>query len=96
MRKLDSLTPNLVPLILTRRTCILISMLHIRALIKPDRVIVFDTAGTTESEVQRRFKWHLERHVQAGIKANAEGCEEEGLSYEHRLVKILGKTGHRC
>jgi len=84
LRKLDSLTPNLVPLILTRRTCILLSMLHIRALIKPDRVIVFDTAGTVESEVQRRFKWHLERHVRAGLRANVEDQEEEGLSYEHR------------
>ena len=84
LRKLDSLTPNLVPLILTRRTCILISMLHIRALIKPDRVIVFDTAGSTESEIQRRFKWHLERHVRAGLKASAEDVEDEGMSYEHR------------
>jgi len=84
LRKLDSLTPNLVPLILTRRTCILISMLHVRALIKPDRVIVFDTAGTVESEVQRRFKWHLERHVKAGLKANIDEHEEEGMSYEHR------------
>ena len=84
MRKLDSLTPNLVPLILARRTCILISMLHIRALIKPDRVIVFDTAGTVESDVQRRFKWHLERHVRAGMKSSMDELEEEGMSYEHR------------
>ena len=89
LRKLDSLAPNLVPLVLTRRTCILISMLHVRALIKPDRVIVFDTAGTVESEVQRRFKWHLERNIRAGIKTVDNGEElqegdEVGLSYEHR------------
>ncbi|CAD6578699.1 MAG: magnesium ion transporter [Tremellales sp. Tagirdzhanova-0007] len=89
LRKLDSLTPNLVPLILTRRTCILISMLHIRALIKPDRVVIFDTAGTVESEVQRRFKWHLERHVRAGLKIGAEESEEEGLSYEHRALESI-------
>jgi magnesium transporter len=58
-------------------------MLHVRALIKPDRVIVFDTAGSVESEVQRRFKWHLERNVRAA-KAYDEDGEDVGLNYEHR------------
>jgi hypothetical protein len=63
-------------------------MLHIRALIQPERVIVFDTAGTVESEVQRRFKWHLERNVRAAIKAKEQGADgdEEMLAYEHRCV----------
>ena len=66
-------------------------MLHIRALIKPDRIIVFDSAGSTESEVSRKFKWHLERNIKAGLAARAEeelDCEEEdiGLVYEHRYV----------
>lgn len=96
LRKLDSLTPNLVPLILTRRSCILVSMLHIRALIKPDRIIVFDSAGSTESEVSRKFKWHLERNIKAGLATQEEGdvaCEEEeiGLVYEHRYA-----TPHLC
>ncbi|WRT67295.1 uncharacterized protein IL334_004263 [Kwoniella shivajii] len=67
LRKLDSLSPNLVPIILTRKSCILISMLNIKALIKPDRVIVFDIAGTQESEIQKRFKYHLERNIRAGL-----------------------------
>jgi magnesium transporter len=67
-------------------------MLHVRALIKPDRVIVFDTAGSAESEIQRRFKWHLERNIKAGVacegeEKDADATEEEiGLSYEHRCV----------
>lgn len=66
-------------------------MLHIRALIKPDRIIVFDSAGSTESEVSRKFKWHLERNIKAGLAARAEeelDIEEEdiGLVYEHRYV----------
>ncbi|ORY24946.1 hypothetical protein BCR39DRAFT_545311 [Naematelia encephala] len=94
LRKLDSLTPNLVPVILTRRTCILISMLHIRALIKPDRVIVFDTAGRQESEVQRKFRWRLERNVRAGLKTGCgedgeDGEEEIGLNYEHRALESI-------
>ncbi|WVF72062.1 hypothetical protein IAT40_006874 [Kwoniella sp. CBS 6097] len=91
LRKLDSLSPNLVPIILTRKSCILISILNIRALIKPDRVIVFDIAGTQENEVQRRFKYHLERNIKAGlgIVKGEDGCEEEVLSYEHRALESI-------
>ncbi|KAK8869654.1 hypothetical protein IAR55_000222 [Kwoniella newhampshirensis] len=92
LRKLDSLAPSLVPIILTRKTCILISMLHIRALIKPDRVIIFDTAGTQESELQRRFKYHLERNIRAGLELKEEdsnGEEEVVLPYEHRALESI-------
>jgi len=61
-------------------------MLHLRVLIKPDRVIVFENAGTVESEVQRRFKWHLEKNVRSGVKPLEEVDHEDAmlLSYEHR------------
>ncbi|KAL7424187.1 magnesium ion transporter [Cryptotrichosporon argae] len=71
LRKLDSLTPNLVPLIITRRTCILVSMLHVRALIKPDRVILFNSARAALSPIQRRLMRALERNVRAGLKVRA-------------------------
>ncbi|RXK35149.1 magnesium transporter [Tremella mesenterica] len=92
LRKLDSLAPNLVPLILTRKSCILISILHIRALIKPDRVIVFDTAGTVESEVQRKFKWHLEKNIRTGLSTRCGDevrDEDVELPYEHRALESI-------
>jgi magnesium transporter len=64
-------------------------MLHLRVLIKPDRVIVFEQAGAVESEVQRRFKWHLEKNVRSGVKAPEDAdCEDDSglLAYEHRWV----------
>ena len=67
-------------------------MLHIRALIKPDRVIIFNHAGTVESEIQKRFKWHLEKNVRAGYNAkhHAEDSEDEiGLAYEHRALESI-------
>jgi magnesium transporter len=65
-------------------------MLHIRALIKPERVIVFDTAGTVESEVQRRFKWHLEKNIKAGVKTvDVDGDDDVGLPYEHRALESI-------
>lgn len=90
LRKLDSLSPSLVPVILTRKTCILISMLHFRALIKPDSVIVFDSSHA-HKDVTRRFKYHLERNIKAGLGikvggADEEKCDEIVLSYEHRSV----------
>ena len=69
-------------------------MLHIRVLIKPDRVIIFDTAGTVESEVQRRFKWHLERNIKAGLSSDT-GDEGNGLVYEHRLASSWSHKSRR-
>lgn len=64
-------------------------MLHLRVLIKPDRVIVFETAGSIESEMQRRFKWHLEKNVRSGMMTfeDQDIADDMGmLSYEHRSV----------
>ncbi|WVQ78552.1 hypothetical protein IAT38_000638 [Cryptococcus sp. DSM 104549] len=91
LRKLDSVSPNLVPVILTRKTCILISMLHLRVLIKPDRVIVFESVGAQGQETQRRFKFHLERNIKVGLgmKEEMEHNEETWLSYEHRALESV-------
>lgn len=100
LRKLDSLNPSLVPIILTRRSCILLSILNIRALIKPDRVIIFSAPGTEDSETMKRFKAHLQANVRAGlshaanVRAAGEGDrqateEDLGLSYEHRALESI-------
>ncbi|EKD02701.1 hypothetical protein A1Q2_02931 [Trichosporon asahii var. asahii CBS 8904] len=91
LRKLDSITPSLVPVILTTRSCILISILHLKALIKPDRVIIFNPPGYQESEAARRFKEHLQENVRAGLNSNhcGEGEEEMGLPYEHRALESI-------
>ncbi|KIY34306.1 magnesium transporter [Cryptococcus gattii E566] len=93
LRKLDSLSPSLVPVILTRKTCILISMLHFRALIKPDSVIVFDSSHA-HKDVTRRFKYHLQKNIKAGLgikdgEADEEKCDEIVLSYEHRALESI-------
>lgn len=63
-------------------------MLHFRALIKPDSVIVFDSSHT-HKDVTRRFKYHLQKNIKAGLgikdgEADEEKCDEIVLSYEHR------------
>lgn len=67
-------------------------MLHLRALIKPDRVIIFNAPGYQESEAARRFKEHLQENVRAGLNSthtNAECDEEMGLPYEHRALESI-------
>ncbi|CAK9785661.1 cora-domain-containing protein [Cutaneotrichosporon oleaginosum] len=92
LRKLDSLVPSLVPIILTRKSCILISIHHIRALIKPDRVIIFNTPGAEDSEAAKRFKAHLQANVRSGLapqhEERVEG-EDYGLAYEHRALESI-------
>lgn len=80
-----------MPVILTTRSCILISILHLRALIKPDRVIIFNPPGYQESEAARRFKEHLQQNVRAGLNSNhgGDGEEEMGLPYEHRALESI-------
>lgn len=92
MRKLDSLNPSLVPIILTRKSCILISIQHIRALIKPDRVIIFSTPGTEDTEAAKRFKAHLQANVRSGLAPGheeREDGEDYGLPYEHRALESI-------
>jgi magnesium transporter len=69
LRKLDSLQPNLVPTILSRRSAIIVNMLHVRALIKADTVILFDPSGMKSNKLRDRLLWHM----QANIKARREG-----------------------
>nr|XP_018263656.1 magnesium transporter [Kwoniella dejecticola CBS 10117]OBR85814.1 magnesium transporter [Kwoniella dejecticola CBS 10117] len=95
LRKLDSLAPSLVPIILTRKTCIIISMLHIKVLIKPDRVIVFDNACLVqESETQKRFKYHLERNIKAGLGINQAALESVLVSSANALEEEMAFTRH--
>ncbi|GMK59247.1 hypothetical protein CspeluHIS016_0702620 [Cutaneotrichosporon spelunceum] len=92
LRKLDSLVPSLVPIILTRRSCILISIQHIRALIKPDRVVIFNTPGAEDSEAAKRFKAHLQMNVRSGLALQHEervDGEDYGLPYEHRALESI-------
>lgn len=40
-------------------------MLHIRALIKADTVILFDPAGSVGNKLRDRLLWHLQMNVKA-------------------------------
>ncbi|THH18862.1 hypothetical protein EW146_g2199 [Bondarzewia mesenterica] len=80
LRKIDSRIPNLVPTILVRWEAILVNVLHIRALVKADAVILFDTYGSTDSRLHSVFLYHLEHNLKS---------KGSGLPYEFRALESI-------
>ncbi|KAG6820900.1 hypothetical protein H0H93_009674 [Arthromyces matolae] len=85
LRKIDSRVPNLVPTILVRKEAILINILHIRALVKCDAVILFDTYGSADSRLHSVFLYHLEHN----LKSKGSGSPYEFRALESILLSVL-------
>ncbi|KAJ7676465.1 Mg2+ transporter protein cora-like protein [Mycena rosella] len=85
LRKIDSRVPNLVPTILVRKEAILINILHIRALVKADTVILFDTYGSADSRLHSVFLYHLEHN----LKTKGSGSPYEFRALESILLSVL-------
>lgn len=84
LRKLDVSTHNIVPAILVRDTSIVVNLLHIRAIIKSNCVLLVDlTLGDAEStRLQSLFLYDLEhklRQPQSSTK----------LTYEQRALETI-------
>ncbi|KAF5340238.1 hypothetical protein D9611_007871 [Ephemerocybe angulata] len=80
LRKIDSRVPNLVPTILIRKEAVLINILHIRALVKADAIVLFDTYGSADSRLHSVFLYHLEHNLKA---------KGSGLPYEFRAIESI-------
>ncbi|OMP84866.1 Mitochondrial inner membrane magnesium transporter mrs2 [Diplodia seriata] len=81
LRKIDSST---LPHILVRPTAILLNLLHLRVLIKHNRVLVFDAYGTTNSYAQSLFMYDLEGRLrQKDLRQNG------SLPYEFRALEAV-------
>ncbi|KAG9218021.1 hypothetical protein CCMSSC00406_0008798 [Pleurotus cornucopiae] len=85
LRKIDSRVPNLVPTILVRKEAILVNILHIRALVKADAVVLFDTFGSVDSRLHSVFLYHLEHN----LKAKGSGVPYEFRALESVLLSVL-------
>ncbi len=82
LRKIDS---SLLPHILVRPSAILLNLLHLRVLIKYNRVLVFDAYGSTDSYTQSVFMYDLEgklRQKESRITAGS-------LPYEFRALEAV-------
>ena len=80
LRKIDS---SVLPHILIRQSSILMNLLHIRCLIKHDRVLVFDVFGSTDSHMQSLFMYDLEGKLRQ--KQTSAG----NLPYEFRALEAV-------
>ena len=88
LRKIDS---SVLPHILVRESAILINLLHIRCLIKHNRVLVFDVYGSTDSTQQSLFMYDLEGKLRQR-QSNTGGQQ---LPYEFRALEavLISVTG---
>ncbi|KAJ5557179.1 hypothetical protein N7494_001094 [Penicillium frequentans] len=84
LRKIDSST---LPHILVRPSAILINLLHLRVLIKADRVLVFDAYGSTDSYMQSLFIYDLEGKLRQKTSQVAQAGP--ALPYELRALEAV-------
>ncbi|KAJ1020397.1 hypothetical protein NDA13_005716 [Ustilago tritici] len=77
LRKIDSRVPNLVPTILARRGGILVNILHIRAMIKKDKVLLFDSYGSTDSQLNSAFVYNLQHNLKSLSSAAGGGSRAD-------------------
>lgn len=82
----------MLPHILVRPSAILINLLHLRCLIKYNRVLVFDVYGSTDSYAQSLFMYDLEGKLSQKQTAAAQGGH---LPYEFRALEavLISVTG---
>lgn len=81
MRKIDS---SNLPHILVRPSAILLNLLHLKVLIKHDRVLLFDVYGSKTSYPQSAFMYDLQGRLQ---QKPSQGSN--GLPYEFRALEAV-------
>ena len=82
LRKIDS---SLLPHILVRPSAILINLLHLRVLIKHNRVLILDAYGSTDSYTQSQFIHDL----QGKLGQHEASRQAGGLPYEFRALEAV-------
>lgn len=83
LRKIDS---SNLPHILVRPSAILLNLLHLRVLIKSDRVLLFDVFGSKTSYNQSAFMYDL----QGRLRSKQQGPNSVGgLPYEFRALEAV-------
>ncbi len=85
LRKIDSSNIDVAPIIAVRTDCILINLLHIKALIKSNEVMIFDTSNPDYASKLSLFMYDLEsklktKLVHVPISAGKNGTDGSALS----------------
>ncbi|TAQ88948.1 hypothetical protein B7494_g2743 [Chlorociboria aeruginascens] len=85
LRKIDS---SVLPHILVRPSAILINLLHLRVLIKANRVLVFDSYGSTNSHTQSVFIQDLTKKL-TNKSDPKQSASAGNLPYEFRALESV-------
>lgn len=75
LRTIDTYSVYQKPTILVRPEAILVSIAHLKALLKSDMVVLFDTYGSTDSYNQSIFIYDLQERLRS---------QKDGLPFEFR------------
>lgn len=89
LRKLDVGVTSIVPSILVRKNSILVNLLHIRALIQADLVLIFSAYGSTDSQTQSVFINDLSHKLRGNDDLNSPGSTNTNLPYELRALESI-------
>ncbi|KPV73877.1 uncharacterized protein RHOBADRAFT_54468 [Rhodotorula graminis WP1] len=90
LRKLDSAAGAnvVVPTILSRRDCVILTVLHLRMVITAKEVTIFDSVGSEDSWLKGVFVWSLEHALKTTGKA-AHGLPYEFRALEAALINVV-------
>ncbi|CCH45282.1 Mitochondrial inner membrane magnesium transporter mrs2 [Wickerhamomyces ciferrii] len=82
LRKIDTSQIDIIPSIVIRDNCILVNLLHIKALVEADKVMIFDTSNPSAALRLGLFVYDLE----SKLKAPSTGWIQQ---YEHRALESI-------
>lgn len=86
LRKIDTTAIDIIPSIIVKKSCIVINMLHIKALIEKDRVFVFDTVNPSAAAKLGVLMYDLESKLSS--KDNSTGSSSIQF-YEHKALESM-------
>ncbi|KAJ1720166.1 magnesium ion transporter [Coemansia erecta] len=89
LRKIDSKFVNQMPAILVRRHAILVNLLHIRALIEADRIVLFDSIGAPASYSQSLLVFELQERLRSSSAGEAQQQPFEFRALEAVLISVV-------
>lgn len=84
LRKIDTSSVDVIPNILVKETCILVNLLHIKALIEKDKVYVFDTSDPSSAIKLGVLMYDLESKLSQKVSNTA-----YKQSYEHNALESI-------
>lgn len=87
LRKIDSSAIDIIPTVAVRNNCILVNLLHIKAIVKSDLVMIFDTSASTNAHRLSLFMYDLELKLKQS--SSSHGTPYEFKALESILVNVM-------